>query len=78
MRCAIISRAGQVLAKGTLKLAITEDDHLRLDLHTDGGRCIEGGIVDEDGDLSTASAALFDQFFDVWGMSGLTLNVSLR
>jgi hypothetical protein len=42
----------------------------RLDLQTDGGRLIEGGMVGSDGDLTSASQVLFRQFFEVWRMSG--------
>jgi hypothetical protein len=50
----------------------------RLDLQTDGGRLIEGGMVGPDGDLTSASQVLFRQFFEVWGMSDLTLTVTVR
>ncbi|MEA5418691.1 hypothetical protein VB712_05585 [Spirulina sp. CCNP1310] len=78
MRCAIISRAGQVLARGALILRETEGGAWRLDLETDGGRQVQGGLVGSDGNLTEASQVLFDQFFDVWGMSNLTLTVTLR
>lgn len=78
MRCAVMSRAGQVLAKGRLLLQTNENGELRLDLETDGGRLIQGGVVEADGDLSSASQGLFRQFFEVWGMSDLTLTVSIR
>lgn len=78
MRCAVISRAGQVLAKGRLVLQKTEAGELRLDLATDGGRVIEGGMIGPDGDMEEASQTLFRQFFEVWGMSGLTLSVTIR
>jgi hypothetical protein len=73
MRCAISSRAGQVLASGYLMIEEDEAGQLRLNLHTDTGRVIQGGIVDEDGNLTSASQELFRQFFNVWGMSDLTL-----
>lgn len=78
MRCAVISRAGQVLAYGRLLLQSTEDGAIRLDLETDGGRLIQGGEIDPDGDMANASQVLFRQFFNVWGMSDLTLQVTLR
>ncbi|HEY9699153.1 MAG TPA: hypothetical protein V6D10_17975 [Trichocoleus sp.] len=78
MRCAVVSRAGQTLAYGRLLLQKTEDGDLRLDLQTDGGRLIKGGIVDPDGDMASASQGLFRQFFEVWGMSDLILNVMIR
>lgn len=78
MRCAVISRAGQVLASGRLFLQNGEDGELRLNLRTDGGRIIEGGIIAPDGDLTVASEALFRRFFEVWGMSDLTLTVTIR
>jgi hypothetical protein len=78
MRCSVISRAGQVLANGRLLLSKNEAGELRLDLETDGGRLIQGGIIDEDGDMAIASQDLFRQFFAAWGMSDVTLNVTLR
>lgn len=78
MRCAISSRAGQVLAKGRLILHKDEEGNLRLDLETDGGRLFEGGIVDADGDMKSASEGLFRRFFEAWGMSDLTLTVTVR
>lgn len=74
MECAIISRAGQVLARGVLKLQ-SEEGKTRLNLETRGGRLIEGGFVGEDGDLGAASEVLFDNCFDTWRMTGLTLKV---
>jgi hypothetical protein len=78
MRCAISSRAGQVLARGSLILHKGDDGELRLDLQTDGGQLLQGGIIDSDGDMRSASEVLFDQFFKVWGMSNLTLTVTVR
>ena len=78
MRCAVISRAGQVLANGHLVLHKGDDDELRLNLKTDGGRLLTGGVIDADGDMTAASKALFRQFFEVWGMSDLTLTVTVR
>lgn len=78
MRCAVISRAGQVLANGHLVLHRDEVGELRLNLQTDGGRLLQGGIIDPDGDMTTASQALFRQFFEVWGMSDVTLTVTIR
>lgn len=77
MRCAIVSRAGQVLANGRLFLQ-EEQGQFRLNLETDRGRLIEGGLVEADGDLTEASQALFQQFFQVWGMSDLTLTITIR
>lgn len=77
MRCAIVSRAGQVLANGSLVLQRTDGGELRLDLRTDRGRVIEGGLVGDDGDLTAASQVLFRQFFQVWGMSDVTLTVTV-
>jgi len=74
MECAIISRAGQVLARGVLKLQ-SEKGKTRLNLETRGGKLIEGGFVGEDGDLGAASEVLFDNCFDTWKMTGLTLKV---
>lgn len=78
MRCAIISRAGQTLARGKLVLTKVESEQLRLDLITDRGRYLEGGIVRSDGDMTEASLELSRKFFDVWGMSNLSLHVTLR
>lgn len=78
MRCAIISRAGQVLARGSLILDKNDEGELRLDLQTDGGRVIQGGIIGEDGDMTSASETLFRQFLTVWGMSDLTLTVTVK
>lgn len=76
MECAIISRAGQVLARGKLKLK-DEDGKTRLNLETRGGKLIEGGFVSEDGDLGAASEVLFDNCFVTWRMTGLTLTVTI-
>lgn len=78
MRCSVVSRAGQVLANGRLILSKTEDDNLRLILKTDGGRVIEGGLIESNGDMTEASQVLFRGFFNVWGMSDLTLTVTIR
>ncbi|NEQ33804.1 MAG: hypothetical protein F6K04_22880 [Leptolyngbya sp. SIO4C5] len=78
MRCAVISRAGQVLANGRLLVHQTESGDLRLDLATDGGRLLEGGLIDADGDMSEASQGLSERFFEVWGMSDLILQVTVR
>ena len=74
MECAIISRAGQVLARGKLILQ-TEAEGTRLNLETRGGKLIEGGFVDENGDLGAASEVLFANCFETWRMTGLTLKV---
>ncbi|MFM2310780.1 MAG: hypothetical protein RLZZ04_56 [Cyanobacteriota bacterium] len=76
MECAIISRAGQVLARGKLVLQ-TENDGIRLNLETRGGKLIEGGFVGEDGDLGAASEVLFENCFATWRMTGLTLQVMI-
>ncbi|HEY9621482.1 MAG TPA: hypothetical protein V6C78_13995 [Crinalium sp.] len=78
MRCSIVSRAGQVLASGRLLIQKDENDELRLDLLTDGGRLLEGGIIDDSGDMTDASRVLFRQFFEVWGMSDVTLTITLQ
>ena len=75
MRCTIISRAGQVLAYGRLFIRYQEDGGLRLDLETDRGRILQGGLISEDGDMTEASEILADHFFDTWGMSDLTLSI---
>ena len=78
MECAIISRAGQVLARGKLLLKQEEDGNTRLNLETRGGKLIEGGFVSEDGDLAAASQVLFDNCFNTWRMTGLTLSVVIK
>jgi predicted amino acid dehydrogenase len=78
MNCAIVSRAGQVLARGKLLLDREANGETRLNLKTNGGKLIEGGIVDEDGDLTTASDILFQNCYEVWRMTGLTLTVTIR
>ena len=78
MRCAIISRAGQVLATGRLILSQDEAGELRLALETDGGRYLQGGVIAPDGDMTVASRVLFRQFFEVWGMSDLRLTVTVQ
>ena len=77
MECAIISRAGQVLARGKLVLK-QEEDKTRLNLETRGGKLIEGGFVGEDGDLEAASQVLFQNCFNTWRMTGLTLSVVIK
>ena len=78
MQCAIISRAGQVLARGKLILHQEENGEMRLNLKTNGGKLIEGGIVAEDGDMGSASDILFQNCFEVWKMTGLTLTVTIK
>lgn len=78
MRCAIISRAGQTLARGKLVLSPLPDGMLRLDLVTDRGRYLEGGLVSKDGDMTEASLELSRKFFAVWGMSDLQLQITLK
>lgn len=73
MRCAIHSRAGQVLAKGHFIIQKDENGELRLDFQTDGGKLIQGGIIAPDGDLTAASQVLYRRFFELWGISDLTL-----
>jgi predicted amino acid dehydrogenase len=78
MQCTVISRSGQVLARGKLILHQEEPAKMRLNLKTNAGRLIEGGIVDESGDLTSASEVLFEQCYQTWGMTGLTLTVTIR
>jgi len=72
MRCAISSRAGQVLAQGHLLIQKEESGELRLNFRTDGGKVIPGGIIDPEGDMTSASKVLFREFFKTWGMSDIT------
>lgn len=76
MRCAISSRAGQVLARGRLVVYPEENGELTLCFRSDRGTLIKGGLVDSDGDLTAASEALFEQLFEAWGMTDLTLTAS--
>ena len=76
MRCAIVTRAGQVMAKGTLVVRADDSGIMRLNFHTNSGRWIEGGQIPGDGDLTDALEGLFRQCFEVWGMTGLKLTVS--
>ena len=78
MNCAIISRAGQVLARGKLFLHQEDSGDFRLNLKTNGGKLIEGGIVADNGDLEAASEELFQQCYETWKMTGLTLTVTIR
>ncbi|MBV8885313.1 MAG: hypothetical protein JO235_15140 [Chroococcidiopsidaceae cyanobacterium CP_BM_RX_35] len=73
MRCAISSRAGQVLARGRLVIQKDENGELRLGFITDGGKLIQGGTIDPDGNLTEASEVLFRQFFETWRMSDITI-----
>ena len=73
MRCSVSGSSGQVLATGQLFIQEDEEGELRLSFRTDRGRVIEGGKIDADGDLTTASKDLFRQFFLAWGVSGITL-----
>lgn len=77
MRCFISSRAGQVLAKGHLVIQKDESGELRLCFRTDGGKLIQGGTIESDGDLTSASEVLYRQFFENWGMSGMTLTAAI-
>ena len=73
MQCAISSGSGQVLATGQLFIQEDETGELRLSFRTDRGRVIQGGAIDADGDLTSASKDLFRQFFLTWGVMGITL-----
>lgn len=78
MRCAISSRAGQVLARGHLFIYKEENGELRLNFESDRGTLIEGGIIDSDGDMTAASQVLMGQFFEAWHMTDLTLTASSK
>lgn len=73
MRCSVSGSSGQVLATGQLFIQEDAEGELRLSFRTDRGRVIEGGKIDADGNLTTASKDLFRQFFLAWGVSGITL-----
>jgi len=76
MRCAISSSAGQLLAKGYLVIQKDDNEEMRLNFVSDGGRVIQGGIVGADGDLSVASKELFRGFFQAWGLSDVTITAN--
>lgn len=78
MECRIISRAGQTLAKGQLFLQHEPDGKMRLNLRTNRGTLIKGGIVAEDGDLKSASDELFDNCYKYWRLSGMSLSINIR
>jgi len=73
MRFAVVSSSGQVLARGALCVLEDADGDLILAFRTDRGKVIEGGKIDANGDLEEAGQKLFRSFFQVWGMTGLTL-----
>jgi len=75
MRCAISSRAGQILAK-VIWSSKDENGELRLDFRTDGE--VNSGTNDPDGDLTSASKVLFRQLFETWRMSDMTLTAKLN
>lgn len=72
MRFAVSGSSGQVLAYGQLFIQMSEEGQ-RLCFRTDRGTIIEGGLLDADGELTTASQELFREFFKMWGMVGVTL-----
>jgi hypothetical protein len=76
MRCAISSRAGQVLARGRLYVQPDENGALHLNFVSDRGTFIPGGVVTPDGDMSSATQELFDQLFEEWRMTDLTLTAT--
>ncbi|MCL1465990.1 hypothetical protein [Argonema galeatum] len=78
MRCTISSRAGQVLARGSLAIQKDEEGELQLVFRTDAGNVISGGPIASDGDLTSGSEVLFRQFFETWGMSDLTLTAKTK
>jgi len=52
-----------------------ENGELRLDFEQ-MGKLIQGGTIDPDGDLTSASKVLFRQLFETWRMSDMTLTAS--
>jgi hypothetical protein len=78
MRCSIISSSGQVLASGQLFLQEDEEGDLRFSFRSDRGRVVEGGKIDANGDLTSASQELFRQFSRDWGVTGITLTAQAR
>jgi hypothetical protein len=73
MRFAVSSSSGQVIAIGSLFIQLDEAGEQRLSFCTERGRIIEGGVIDADGDLAYASQVLLRQFFETWGVAGITL-----
>ncbi len=74
MQCVVVSRAGQVIANGRLMLHKNDDGTWRLNMKTDGGRLLEGGVVDADGDLSAASDAVMFQMCGLYLVGALQCN----
>ena len=77
MRFAVSGSSGQVLAYGKLFIQ-TDEGGQRLCFCTDRGTVIEGGTIDADGDLTSASEELFREFLKTWGMMGVTLTSQAR
>lgn len=75
MRCSVISNSGQVLSTGRLFLEQDDEGQQRLSYCSDRGKVVQGGLVNEDGDLADASQVLFRNFFHTWGISGITLTL---
>lgn len=75
MRCSVISSSGQVLSHGHLLIEEDGDGDLRLSFRSDRGKYIQGGKIDADGDMTSASQTLFRGFFDAYGISGITLTL---
>ena len=55
-----------------------ENGELSLCFRSDRGTLIKGGLVDSDGDLTSASEVLFEQLFEAWGMTDLTITASSK
>ena len=55
-----------------------ENGELSLCFRSDRGTLIKGGLVDSDGDLTSASEVLFEQLFEAWGMTDLSLTASSK
>lgn len=73
MRFTVSSGSGQVLAAGSLFLQVEESGEQRLCFRSDRGTLIEGGMVADDGDLTEAGQELYRQFFQTWGVMGITM-----
>jgi hypothetical protein len=54
-------------------IQIDESGVQRLCFESDRGTFIEGGEISPDGDLTEAGQELYRQFFQTWGMMGLTM-----
>jgi len=64
-------------SQGVIWSSKDENGELRLDFQQ-MGKLIQGGTIDPDGDLTSASKVLFRQLFETWRMSDMTLTAKLN